>query len=62
MEKFADAKEDENKKIVFTYPLVQMRVLTPEIILNIYPYAYSRILVWGLIVDYVFEASHNSGF
>jgi len=24
MEEFADAKEDENKKIVHTYPLVQV--------------------------------------
>lgn len=36
MEEFADAKEDENKKIVHTYPLVQVSVLTPEVMLNIY--------------------------
>jgi len=38
MEEFADAKEDENKKIVHTYPLVQVSVLTPEVMLIIYKY------------------------
>jgi len=36
MEEFADTKEDENKKIVHTYPLVQVSVSTLEVIHNIY--------------------------
>jgi len=35
MEEFADAKEDENKKIVHTYPLVQVSVFISEVMLNI---------------------------
>jgi len=36
MEEFADTKEDENKKIVHTYPLVQVSVSTLEVIHNKY--------------------------
>jgi hypothetical protein len=47
MEEFADTKEDENKKIVHTYPLVQVSVPTSELMLSIYdiPNAYIRILI-----------------
>ena len=55
MEEFADTKEDENKKIVHTYPLVQVSVSTLEVIHNIIydniPTAVgqwrSRDFIWG---------------